>query len=150
MTYLCTAVPRPQQNCAKKNGNQRKFSAKPFNFKPQYSSDNQSESSSDEMQLGEDESKRFSVTNFWQFAKVSTSTLKNRNRVCLLHRDQYCCCSQWQFRTSKLNHKPLWICSCLSERDSVKDNINSLKYSTQEGLIFRALKGIITGSAIFE
>ena len=32
---------------------------KHFSFKPQYSSDNQSESSSDEMQLGEDESKIF-------------------------------------------------------------------------------------------
>ena len=32
-----------------------------FSFKPEYSSDNQSESSSDEMQLDEDESKIFLV-----------------------------------------------------------------------------------------
>ena len=39
-----------------------------FSFKSEYSSDNQSESSSDELQLGEDEYKIFSVTNWWQTA----------------------------------------------------------------------------------
>ena len=37
-------------------------------------SDNQSELSLDEMQLGENESKRCSVTNWLQFAKGLTST----------------------------------------------------------------------------
>ena len=60
MTWLCTAVPRPQQNCTKRNDDQRKFSG----LKPEYSRDNQSESRSYDMQWGEDESKRFLVTNW--------------------------------------------------------------------------------------
>ena len=57
-----------------KIGDQRKFSTETLSFKQEYSSDNHSESSPDEMQLEEDESKRFSLTSWWQFTKGSTST----------------------------------------------------------------------------
>ena len=41
---------------------ERKFSIQSFSFKPKYSSDIQSESSSDEVQSAKDNSNRFSVT----------------------------------------------------------------------------------------
>ena len=41
--------------------------------------------------------------------------------------DKLCCCSHWEFRTSEMHHRPLWFYSCLTERDSAKNNINSLK-----------------------
>ena len=60
----------------RKMADERKFSVEPFSFEPEYSSDNHSESSSDEVQSGEDTSNRLSTTNWCQCAKCSTSTLK--------------------------------------------------------------------------
>ena len=72
----CTAVPSPPQ-LHTKMADERKFSIEPFSFKPDYSRDNLSESSSDKVQSGEDESNRFSGTIWCQCAKYTTSTLKN-------------------------------------------------------------------------
>ena len=60
------------------------------------------------MQLGENGYKRFSFTNWWQFAKGSTSTcLKKKIKcTCLLQRNRECSCSRWGFRTSELHHRP--------------------------------------------
>ena len=57
----------------------------------------------------------------------------------LLQKERECCCSQWEFRTSELHHRPFWFWSYLSERDSVKDNFYLLKHSFQGRCEFQSL-----------